>query len=77
MVVLSVTCAGIVLADGGRVTGSVHVDRATLRTEGPKHDLDVVLYLERIDGGLVAVERQLEEIGAPWTPNRFPRWTAE
>ena len=51
MVVLSATCAGIVLADGGRVTGSVHVDRATLRTEGPKHDLDVVLYLERVDGG--------------------------
>jgi len=38
-------------AGTGRVTGSVNVQRATLRADGPKHDLDVVLYLEPVGGG--------------------------
>lgn len=38
-------------AEPATVTGSVSVSRASLRTEGPKHDLDVVLALSPVDGG--------------------------
>lgn len=34
----------------GGVAGSVTVQQATFRTEGPKHDRDVVLYLDRVEG---------------------------
>ena len=37
-------------AEPATVTGSVSVSRASLRTEGPKHDLDVVLALSPADG---------------------------
>jgi hypothetical protein len=33
--------------------------------------------LERIENGIATIEQQLEALGAPWTPGRFPRWTAE
>ena len=36
--------------DCGAVRGSVTVEQATVRTEGPKHDLDVVVYLDRVGG---------------------------
>ena len=38
-------------AEPATVTGSVSVSRASLRAEGPKHDLDVVLALSPVDGG--------------------------
>lgn len=38
-------------AAGGTVTGTVKAERATLRRDGPKHDLDVVLALEPVGGG--------------------------
>lgn len=38
------------MAEGGRVTGTVDVERAVLRADGPKHDLDVVLHLEPVGG---------------------------
>lgn len=38
-------------AEPATVTGSVNVSRASLRTEGPKHDLDVVLALSPLRGG--------------------------
>lgn len=50
-IALSAAGVGTASADGGRVTGTVNVERATLRAEGPKHDLDVVLYLEPVDRG--------------------------
>lgn len=34
----------------GTVAGTVTVDRVALRTDGPKHDRDVVLYLEPVGG---------------------------
>jgi len=36
--------------DCGTVTGSVTVQQATVRTEGPKHDLDVVIELRPVTG---------------------------
>ncbi len=33
--------------------------------------------LKRIDSELNSVEQQLEALGAPWTPGRFPEWAAE
>lgn len=36
------------LVNGGTVTGSIHVQQAALRTEGAKHDRDVVLILDRV-----------------------------
>jgi len=36
-----------------RVSGSIDVSRASLRTEGPKHDLDVVVALAPVDGRTV------------------------
>lgn len=38
-------------APGGTVAGTVTVERATLHTDGPKHDRDVVVFLEPVDGG--------------------------
>ena len=38
-------------AEPATVTGTVSVSRASLRSEGPKHDLDVVLALSPEDGG--------------------------
>jgi len=43
--------AGLSLADCpgcGKVTGSVKVEQATVRTDGPKHDLDVVISLQPV-----------------------------
>ena len=37
-------------ADCGTVQGSITVEQAGVRTEGPKHDLDVVVSLNPIDG---------------------------
>ncbi|ANM31682.1 glycosyl hydrolase [Acidobacteria bacterium Mor1] len=33
--------------------------------------------LKRLDGALSAVERELEGLGAPWTPGRIPTWQPE
>lgn len=33
--------------------------------------------LKNLDSELSAIEGQLEEMGAPWTPGRFPEWQAE
>jgi plastocyanin len=35
-------------AEGGTLRGTVRVERAALRTEGPKHDLDVVVSVEPV-----------------------------
>ena len=41
----------VAACDGcGTVRGSVTVEQAAVRTDGPKHDLDVVVILDRIDG---------------------------
>jgi len=37
-------------ADCGAVQGTVAVEQAAVRADGPKHDLDVVVYLERVGG---------------------------
>lgn len=37
--------------DCGVVRGSVAVEQATVRAEGPKNDLDVVVVLDRVGGG--------------------------
>jgi len=52
-VLVAAVLAGAPVA-AGTVSGTVTVDRAPLRTDGPKHDRDVVLYLERADGAAQA-----------------------
>ncbi len=37
-------------SNGGTVTGSVALHRATVVTDGPKHDRDVVVYLDPVGG---------------------------
>ena len=34
--------------DGGTVTGSIRLHRATVQTDGPKHDRDVVVFLDPV-----------------------------
>lgn len=42
---------GVEGCDGcGTVQGTVTVEQAAVRTEGPKNDLDVVVFLNRVDG---------------------------
>ncbi len=36
--------------DGGTVTGSIRLHRATVKTDGPKHDRDIVVFLEPVGG---------------------------
>jgi len=40
--------AGATSPDCGTVTGSISVEMATVRTDGPKHDRDVVVMLEPV-----------------------------
>jgi plastocyanin len=48
--VLATGAAGADCAGCGAVTGSVRVEQASVRTDGPKHDRDVVLELRSVAG---------------------------
>jgi len=42
--------ASAACADCGTVSGSISVFRTAIRSEGPKHERDVVVFLDRVDG---------------------------
>ena len=53
VIALTAGLAGPVAAscpDCGKVTGSISVEMATLRADGPKHDRDVIIMLEPVGG---------------------------
>lgn len=61
-------------AAGGSVQGSIEVAQATLRTEGPKHDRDVVVMLQPVDGAELppASERvHMDQKGLVFLPHVF------
>lgn len=59
-------------AAAGTVAGTVTVDRVPLRTDGPKHDRDVVLYLEPVSGTApapVAAKATMDQRGLVFIPH--------
>jgi plastocyanin len=60
-------CAGC-----GTVRGSVTVEQAAVRTDGPKHDLDVIVILDRIDGDdppPVSARAEMDQQGLVFIPH--------
>lgn len=59
-------------ASGGAVTGTVKTERATLRRDGPKHDLHVVLALEPVSGSVPPVRgarAEMDQRGLVFLPH--------
>ena len=59
-------------ADCGTVRGSVRVEQAAVRTDGPKHDLDVVVILDRVDGDdppPVSARAEMDQQGLVFLPH--------
>jgi plastocyanin len=64
--------AGSGCADCGSVTGSISVEMATVRTDGPKHDLDVVVMLEPVGGSAPAAagaHATMDQTGLVFVPH--------
>ena len=63
----------VAACDGcGTVRGSVRVEQAAVRTEGAKHDLDVVVFLDRIDGDdppPAAARAEMDQQGLVFIPH--------
>lgn len=56
----------------GKVTGSIRFHRATVQTEGPKHDRDVVVSLDPVGGGgqpLSAATATMDQKGLVFVPH--------
>ena len=69
---LAALTVAAVPAAAGTVAGTVTVDRAPLRMDGPKHDRDVVLYLEPVGGTApapVAVKAAMDQRGLVFIPH--------
>jgi plastocyanin len=59
-------------AGAASVTGTVRVEQAPLRVEGPKHDRDVVLMLDRVGGGAhppAAARASMDQRGLVFIPH--------
>lgn len=58
--------------DCGSVTGSISVAQATIRTEGQKHDRDVVVYLEPIAASEIppsSIKTEMDQQGLVFIPH--------
>lgn len=71
-IAVAVALGGGSASAAGTVAGTVTVDRVPLRTDGPKHDRDVVLYLERVGGfghDPVAAHATMDQRGLVFIPH--------
>jgi len=78
--VLVVTLVVPAVAAAGTVEGTVSVERASVRTDGPKHDRDVVITLEPVAGAAPAPEAgtaTMDQQGLVFVPHvlAIPRGT--
>ena len=78
--VLVATLVVPAVAAAGTVEGTVSVERASVRTDGPKHDRDVVITLEPVAGAAPAPEAgtaTMDQQGLVFVPHvlAIPRGT--